>query len=507
MDAEIDLRHYLQVLVKRWALVRDAVILALVAALVTTQLTVSATTPVFEAIAGVALKGDSVEVVLQDDLNKQVAAPTMSTIPLAKRNALAALVDNPRIAERVAQQMGDRLPPELQSPAALLQVVEGRTPKDTDIVQIAVRGRDPDLTVDIANAWAAAYEQEINTSDVSPNATIIALEREQASLWNDYEKASQALASHIATSRLNELTNDIEDCRRAIDTLRTLRLGSLTTLIEARLSLDPMLQAAQTLRMQAEQPGTSASTSGLAIALLKAQLAAIDQQTSTTHGELATTGPLSGTIQLPATNRAPSSWEVQVMAPSTDGSTIEAQMEDLDALIETLKARSSELDAAIGIQSRQVVGASDENTKTPVVSILNDLRRQLSQLEAAALLEKATHDELVRARDLAWDAYSAVARRLRQVTLNSRLPDGQVQFNVAAIGATRVDSQRVSRSMALLLAGIMGLLAGTFGVIAIEALYPTATTPAIPWTAPARWVFRRFRRTPPSESPKQPVMS
>lgn len=506
MDAEIDLRHYLQVLVKRWALVRDAVILALVAALVTSQLTVSATTPVFEAIAGVALTGDSVKVVLQDDLNKEGAASTMSAVPLAKRNALAALVDDPRIAQRVAQQLGGRLPPELQSPEALLQVVEGRTPKDTDIVQIAVRWRDPDLAVEIANAWAAAFEQEINASDVGSNAIITALEREQASLWDDYQKASQALASHIATSRLNELTNDIEDCRRAIESLRTLRLGSLTTLIEARLSLDRMLQAAQTLRVQAEQPGTSASTSGLAIALLKAQLAAIDQQTSTTHSGLASTGPLSGTLQLSPTNQAPSTWEVQVVAPSTDGSTTETQMEDLDALIKTLKIRSSELDAAIGLQSRQVVGASAEDTKTPVVSVLNDLRGQLSQLEAAALLEKATHDELVRARDLAWDAYSAVARELREVTLNSRLPNGQVQFNVPAIGATRIDSQRISRSMALLLAGILGLLASTLGVIAIEILYPTAATPAIPWTAPARWIFRRFRRTQPPESPRRPAM-
>lgn len=80
------------------------------------------------------------------------------------------------------------------------------------------------------------------------------------------------------------------------------------------------------------------------------------------------------------------------------------------------------------------------------------------------------------------------------MALASRLPSSEVALVAPAATATALPSDRqLGRRTILALAAVAGLMVGVAGAFAIECLSPESPAVAIPWTGPARRVWRRRR--------------
>ena len=107
-DDEIDLRKYLDILVKRWreiVIVTLAVVLLAVAAVLTLRFV---ETPMYEADSNVAIVRTQTQVTFDDRFTTSSDQMTNADIT-SRRAALLGLVYNGAIAERVIAELGDLL--------------------------------------------------------------------------------------------------------------------------------------------------------------------------------------------------------------------------------------------------------------------------------------------------------------------------------------------------------------------------------------------------------------
>jgi len=519
MEDEIDLRKYLRMLVKRWRLIRDVVIVAVVSALAFGALQPTE----YEAKAGVAIVRTRSQLEL-DPKFKTLSAEQLPGVDMAaRRNTLAALVKNPAVAQEVIKELGAQLPPAWQRPEQLMAAVEGGVARGGDLIEIRVRGSDPSLLTTVANSWAAAYERYINRIYATGGGSASSLEKELAAAKAQYERASADLIEFTGHNRIDELTRLVEERKKTIENLEkgkqqalaqyittTLTSGfsplvkeaearsrMLGELYAARVKVQLLLEDARALRSQVE--GGSDPGNQLALLLLKAQA-------------FGSSADLPGNLQL------------QLGAlPSTSDPA------DVDALIRVLERRLGELDAAIaqqaspplqsrpasatgssgnpgGIAQFKEVGVAIKDLSDPNSALSQTIARlneEVLEFEKELARQKATKEELTRARDLAWETYSTLARKVEEARIAAAVPGTEVTFALPAGRPTEpLSSSR--RSMTGGLAAALGLILGVFGAFALEYLAPEAPTPAIPWAAPPRWVWRRLREaSPPLTAPQE----
>jgi hypothetical protein len=131
----------------------------------------------------------------------------------SRRAALVALVKSGSIAQQVIDELGNQLPLELRSPSKLLDAVTagmataaGRTGQ-SDLINISVRAESPALAAAIANAWAKAYVQQVNSVyGQVPDDMLGSVEAQLVQAEAAYDKTQANLESFLATSQLDALT-------------------------------------------------------------------------------------------------------------------------------------------------------------------------------------------------------------------------------------------------------------------------------------------------------------
>ena len=527
------------ILRKRWCLIRDTLLIAVAFALVAFLVQPDR----YEATARVAILKIRSEVTF-DPKFKTTSPEDPAAEIAAQRSTLANLVENPVIARDVIDSMGSQLPQEWRDPEVLVKHVKGSLTRErSNLVQITADSQDAAVAAALANTWAAAYESYINHTFAGTYSQGSSLNAQLTTAKQQYDRASESLIAFTASSRINLLTSQIDDKKNSIAALQEGRKETLVTLIgettkaktevlnenlaallrmEAapanerakaevlrlsdlyarKLKIDNLLRDASALRDQASKPGASAASSSLAITLLKTQVAS--------------------SVGLPGT--------LQVQVGAVPGeATNEAQVHDLDALVEALRAQSRELDAEIQRQSRlllapdaidhEYVKSSDRATSTlsaaqqqadqiaklagldeAIAGLAEDstltqaverLSNEITALETELAAETARKEELTHARDLAWETYTTLAAKAEEMDIATQLPGDEVRF---VMPATRPVSTVTQGTMAqgLGAALVIGLLLGLAGALGLEYLSPNAPTPHIPWTAPFRLFLRRL---------------
>lgn len=157
IEEEIDLRRYVEALIRQWRLVIG---LPLVAAIVAFAVS-SALPPTYEAqvyVAATKLKtqvqfGSQIQTMTEEELAAAGAQALVNRE--ARLAAFRALAVNPQIAQAVLPQFEDRLraiDEGLLDPSRFLEHVSSEGSKENDLVVITISLRDPQLAADIANA-------------------------------------------------------------------------------------------------------------------------------------------------------------------------------------------------------------------------------------------------------------------------------------------------------------------------------------------------------------------
>jgi capsular polysaccharide biosynthesis protein len=206
MEEEIDLREYIDVIVKRWKLVLGIPFLAvLVAALVSFLLL----PPVYEATAQLAF--------LTTSVNPVLASP----------QAQLAFLQSADVATQTLQILGEMARDENAS-TLTRKVRVASNPQDKTLFSVTAQATTPQEAAAIANAWATAGIQEMNRKFI---ANVSAAKEQQTQIALELAKqADEALATFVQSNGL--LWDDVAifEASMSISSPRVVMQGSSKSL-------------------------------------------------------------------------------------------------------------------------------------------------------------------------------------------------------------------------------------------------------------------------------------
>ena len=370
MEEEIDLREYINVIVRRWKWIAGITLAAVVTAAVVSFFLLA---PVYEAKAGVVIVKSRSEIAFEPKYRTLTEEDIAS-----RRKALEALVRSSSVAAEVIAKLGSTLDPEEREVQALLDIVE--TESNGDLISIKVKGKNPRKIVTIASAWGEAYERYVNElySGIAQSPANIQFQVAEAE--SSYKEAGESLARFTGDNQIEALTQEIEA-----------RQNTLADYYTTKQLLDRLIADARALRDQLRQETSSSPTgTGNSLSIMLLQASAFT---------LLSPG-LPVQLQLAFDEMA-----------GLEGSA-EEQVQDLDALLSILEARREEVQALIGEMT---------------------LQQEILQLQEQLEREQARERELTSARDLAWETYNTLARKEAEVGVASQATDTEVRFAVRAV--------------------------------------------------------------------------
>ena len=462
MEEEIDLRAYVLVLLKYWKLILGTTLTAAVVALAVSFFL----PPIYEATALVVATKQKVEVQFGTQIRtlteEELAAAGAQT--LINRDARLAtfreLVVNPAIAEKVLPQFADRLralDEKLLDPSHFLEHIKVEKNVKNDLIVIKVSLMDPKLAADIANAWAKVYEEHVNGlySSVRPeDVQIVSSQTEEAR--KAYLAAQRELEAYLAQNPIPRLTRQIEliqtkisNYQQALVATESLvgsqELSVRRKLLEAYysdlVSIERLLDDVKALRSQlAHGTSSPAMAFGEALAVVFAQSRAFGGSS-----------PFALELQTPL-----------AAEPVT--------VSEVDALLRTLEGRKAEVERKIeeltAVLLEPPVYQLPEGADTELRKHIETLTTELQSLQAQLEAEIAHRKDLERQRDLAWDTYSQLTKKLAEVQIAAESKGTEVRVASVAVPPSRPVSPRKLFNAAV--AGVLGLMLSVFGAFGVE---------------------------------------
>jgi len=410
MEEEIDLREYINVIVRRWKWIAGITLVAVVTAAVVSFLVLA---PVYEAKAGVVIVKSKSEVAFEPKY-RTLTEEELGSVGIdinARRKALEALVKSSSVAVEVIAELGSMLEPEERDVNTLLEMVE--TESNGDLIGIKVKGEDPSKIAAIANAWGEAYEGYVNGLYGGRPQSPANIQAQVAEAESSYKEAEEALAKFTGDNQIDTLTREIGA-----------KQNTLADYYSTKRVIDRLIADARALRDQSRQAASSSPTgmgNSLSIMLLQASAFTL----------LSPELPVE--LQLAFDERA-----------GLEGSA-EEQAQNLDALLSILEARREEVQSLIG---------------------QGTLQQEILQLQEQLERERARKQELTSARDLAWETYNTLARKEAEVGVASQVTDTEVRFAVSAVEPKEPVAPKKKLNIAI--AGMLGLMVGVFGAFLVE---------------------------------------
>ena len=412
----IELRAYLAV-IRRWLWL---IVLGTVLA-GGTALTVSLRMPpIYQAEAAVALMRYKAEITFEPRFTTLSEAELSRMTSFQDRlKALTALVKNSAIASQVIEELGSTLDPEERKVEALLGMVDTKT--DGELIKILVEADSPQKAAAMANAWARAYEEYINRLYRENSLTPDDIQAQAAEAEKGYQQAEEALTEFLGNNQIDVLSREI-----------TSKKNTLADYYAAKRGLERLIADAKALQeeLQGGIPSSSAAArNALSILFLKANASALS----------------SG---LPAELQ----FSFDQMATSVEDPA--EQLSELETLIANLEARRAEVEQFI--------------EESP-------LQQEILQSEEQLEREQARKRQIISVRDLAWETYQTLARKVAEVGVASQVKETEVRLAVAAIEPANPIKPKKKQNT--LLASVVGAML-TVGVsFLIEYLDDSIRTP------------------------------
>lgn len=177
MEDEIDLRKYVNVLVKHWKLIAIITGIAVVVAGLVSFLSPA----VYEARTALLV--------------------TSANVP--NQQTLLDMAKSSNVATQVIEQLEDKLQPVERSVGNMLDKVQ--VSAQGNLINISVKSNDPEKAAAIASAWAKSYQSYVNSFIME------GLQAKTNAAKKEYEEKQKALENLIKDNRIDELNRQIND--------------------------------------------------------------------------------------------------------------------------------------------------------------------------------------------------------------------------------------------------------------------------------------------------------
>ena len=401
MEDEMDLRVYINVLMRHWRLIAAVTLLTSVVALGVSFVSpakyqatamVLVTRPLYQFQFSPAIQNRS------DNSNTQQSLTGKAALDLATSDALL---------QQLLLQVGDRLSADERNLFALREMLKAKTGGDPSIVNLSVTNRDAQRVAEIANTWANLYVRQVNDLYGKSADQLKFFEGQLAQAKNDLDAADQALVEFQKRNDLAILQAQLSAKQSA--------LGNYLGMNE---SLVLLQQNVKNLQDQlARRPADSPSSLGDDLAQLMIQVSALSAQSSS----------LPIQLQMPSTGS---------LSDRTVGQQA-AYLGDLAKTIESKQAEARKQTVALPIEIKTLQGQMQETST-----------------EAA---------RLTRQRDLAQTVYTTLAQKVKETQISAQDASGSVRLAGSAVVPERPMSKKLLTNTAIgLMLGLMAIIGVVF---------------------------------------------
>ena len=221
VEEEIDLREYVEVIVRRWRWIAGITLAAVVTAAVISFFVI---TPVYEATGTI------------------LVPPQESGSP-----PYSLQIANASIEAQVVEHLGSFLPTEDRVPGRLLHLVSVSHDAEQNLVRITVQANNPEKAAQVVNAWAEASVQTIAQDQKDKQQDIISEKEKQAQIaaqnLEEAEEALRVLEAEIL--ELNALISSLQEDLQATQEMRQAYQREKSTLLLRVRELAALRQAVQ----------------------------------------------------------------------------------------------------------------------------------------------------------------------------------------------------------------------------------------------------------------------
>lgn len=513
---EINLRQYLQTLVRWWRLILLCAILGAAAALLFSFMRERS----YASTATVAIVR-SATIVNFDPKIRTVSNtdPTASLDQASFRKALTTIANSADLATTVFAALKPQLDPAIQD-AEMLQARMEIT-NDGDMIRIAARARSPEQATLLANVWAQEYVQRANQVYGDNYVSLQAQNQQIESARADRDAKQEAVVAYLRdnpTEKLRQQMNEkqlivsdlLQSKKQAIqsvitetqqiqlrllndyldafaDTRSTVfteqvqtRLQNLRDLYALDLKLQHLSANAQALRARLSQSSSVQPGNDLALNLLETSAFTtsadlpIDLQVSMNQlGSGRTPAEQQQALDVLVAELAKQRAQIQTEIQATS----KALLSDADyAYLETSAPNEpSPLSNAIQRQRQALLdlqGLDELVAYKPadgaVSTALEQLASEINVLSAQLEVERAKKAQLEFARDLAQTTYETLSNKAAESQVTQGAAGSVVRISTNAVEPTLPTSRNLLLTLGL---GIMvGLLIGSATAFALEYL-------------------------------------
>jgi succinoglycan biosynthesis transport protein ExoP len=410
MEEEIDLRAYVDVLIRSWKWIVGLALVAAVAAFVVSLML----PPTYEA-SGVVIITQPRYQMQFDPRFKTVdqwvpaykAFPTLATSDGVLHSVLDAYTPSPETGIE-EWTLGN-----------LSGMVEATSEGDPSLVVLRVRFRAPEGAAAIANLWADALVTRGNTIYSEREDDVAFFEGQVAQAEQALNQADAALVAFEARSQVNTIGAQLDSL-----------LQTQADYLADQRAIAYVVQDIQGLRDQlAQQPGDRPVSLADDLTALLLQIKAFN---------------LMQVKALDAQASTPIQLQVNSAESISDKSPAE-QIAFLDDLVAILEAKSSEIDGRLAELEPQTLA----------------LQERLQELTAES-------ERLVNGRDLASETYLTLSRKLEEARISAQEENGVLQVgSYAAVPEEPVSPRKLLNTA---VAGALGLMLGVFAAFALHWL-------------------------------------
>lgn len=360
-----------------------------------------------------------------------------------RMQALADLVRSSTVEAKVLPEFRRTLPTSDWHPGMLRSHVRGALQPRSEIISIQVDAADPSQAVSLTNAWATAYAEFINHLYGSGNSsnTVQALEAQRDAAYAQHQSAQSALTALLRDDRVDELSRAINEKQdrlaviyrptasvstssnadatkvvNSFDDYRMLELRTINSLAQTLLRLDTLHARLQALANQA----VAGSTDVAAISVAKTQLLSISDG-------------------LPN--------QVQFQLPVSVSSNLDVNLDELIASVD--RARTQ-----LQVEFQTKRAEFEAGRAAEIRNLEEELRPMRAQLEELT----STRHDLTLKRDVAWDTYSALARKIEERKVAEAASGHEVEIAAVATDANPTQSNLWQYRIS---GGVLGFAAAT----------------------------------------------
>ncbi len=293
-----------------------------------------------------------------------------------------------------------------------------------DVIEITAHSNDPQISANIANGWGDQLVSVINNA-YSGDQPITDIHAQVVKSLDDYHKAQSNLENFLASNNLFEVQTQLDSTKQLYQQTSDDRLWQVAYLTERKNNMDQIITQAEALKQQIGAGNTTTAASlGDALAVLSARANALLVQESqpdmmTSVNSQNTSGqknnanqsmdentPSSNTILVsPGQQATNNNITFDLKASDLVSTTTSAGLvADLDRMIQQAQIEKGKAEEEIKTISRELLSSTKSDTEAAAIVQIQSLETRLEQ-------EQSKQNDLSNQRDIAYQAYQALAKK------------------------------------------------------------------------------------------------